>query len=551
MNSNSNDEHIKYYNEYTTQIETEITQNFCISRHLNSCNNMVDNARWTNATYKFGEPPLSMWGIISGLSLKREPYPSFENFNNNNVVYVSCLVRTWMTAIIEYLPYSNNNEITLIVSPFIKETDLSNKYYIGQSIDKGNMPIDIKTQIEKLKYFFSFLKLIKNYLDYFITENNLEENENNIFKQIHINTYKIFGINYFNKQKIIPNTIINIKFPIFENLQEQINYNTITLQYTESIDEFKELNNIENINPYSAKMNKEYNYELIGGYSRISDTNINNNRQYQYFKNILKSFLNQEKNNNNEQKDFEIFNEKNNLINDDILQEYKMLSIQQTKTKKTGIFNKKFPTINLYTQSFGKEGILLFINWIKNVINDNSEYIYVVAHSNIMQATLYDICNKYNKINNINKRNVNQCNPNLPTIVKQNVWEIIIEVDHNINTINSVKIRQGKNPPNSESKRFLIYNREKELSCGSNINNIKNYIKQSPQIHQQYQQTQQHQQTQKNSLWYKFKNMFIKNKGGGFNIKTYKKYKNININKKNKTHKKNKTYKKYKIYKKK
>jgi len=77
-----------------------LPQTFYVSRHLNSCNNMVDDVKWTNATYKFSEPPLSMWGVISGL----EPY-KINKFREMNRVYVSCLVRTWMTAIIEYLPY--------------------------------------------------------------------------------------------------------------------------------------------------------------------------------------------------------------------------------------------------------------------------------------------------------------------------------------------------------------------------------------------------------------------------------------------------------------
>ena len=71
-NSDESDEEIYDYKD-----EQNI-QTFYISRHLNSCNNMVDDIKWTNPTYKFSEPPLSMWGVISGLALQRELLGNFK-----------------------------------------------------------------------------------------------------------------------------------------------------------------------------------------------------------------------------------------------------------------------------------------------------------------------------------------------------------------------------------------------------------------------------------------------------------------------------------------
>ena len=73
------DEYPNYEAEYESDYNiNDDVQTFYVSRHLNSCNNMVDNIKWTNPTYKFSEPPLSMWGVISGLALQRELLGNFK-----------------------------------------------------------------------------------------------------------------------------------------------------------------------------------------------------------------------------------------------------------------------------------------------------------------------------------------------------------------------------------------------------------------------------------------------------------------------------------------
>lgn len=539
--------------------ETKVTQTFCISRHLNSCNNMVDSASWTNVLYKFEEPPLSLWGIISGLALQREPY-KINKFREINRVYVSCLVRTWMTAIIEYLPYCSNGEISLIVSPYIKEADISNKFYVGQSIDKGNMPIDVKSQIEKIKYFFLILKLVQKYIKIF---NNKNQN-NDKCKKIEENIDKILT----NKTKI------NIIFPPYETIknrkQVKINYK-IELIYNsknnelnvetylfEGNNKIKDTGIYDDTDPYSIGIRKENDLEIEINDELTGGSNLTN-KQQDYFNKILKKFLEQNENNSSDDKEIILSNDQNKKIN-----------IKKTKTKNSSYIGNK-PRINIYTKSFGKEAILLFIDWIRNMRNDKSEYIYVVAHSNIMQASLYNICSKLNNDVDVNKKNVDiNCKTNgLQNTIKQNIWEIIIEVNDGLSEnksnlyIKSVKIRQGQDKPKGSSKKELNYNREKELSCGNNINNIKKYIEETPnsQEMQNSFETQENKNNNKNQeivenpppqqstgLWNKFKGFFFKNKQGGHKFRTYKHH-NTNKKIKYKTCK-NKNLKKTKINKK-
>ena len=510
MNSSSEYEYEADYDD----LEQKNIQTFYISRHLNSCNNMVDNIKWTNPSYKFSEPPLSMWGVISGLALQREPLGNFQN-----KVYVSCLVRTWMTAIIEYLPHANlqrnkGKSINLVVSPYIKESDLSNKYYVGQTIDKGNMPVSVDEQIEKIKYFFSFLILIQKYLEMMELKSSMEEN-------IESYSSNILKIKNNLKQILLHKNEINIIFPSFKN-KKQVK---ISLEYDDFNKKLKSTIN-ELYDDYSyfdeIPKDKDFSLELQSDFDNIQeggDDNIN----YNYFENVLKAFLKQNLTNNPD-KEIELpLNSKKIKIN--------------STPKKSSYFNK-IPKLSAYTTSFGKESILLFIDWIKNVIRDEDEDIYIVAHSNIMQETLYNICGKI-KNTIIKKKNVNDCEQGLYDIVKkQNIWELILKVKNN-NFISSVNVRQGQEKPNEESEKALNYNKEKELSCGKNIENIERMIKRNEMTRQdkitkhkiivqqgikqpQPQPQSKLQQPENTGFFGKFKNFFTRGKGGRY--KRYKKY---------------------------
>lgn len=74
-------------------------------------------------------------------------------------VYVSTLIRTWMTATVLYVPeLTGHQKLTLIVSPFIKEKGFS----------KDNAPNDFKTQLDKFEIFLKYLYLNNSYFkDFF------------------------------------------------------------------------------------------------------------------------------------------------------------------------------------------------------------------------------------------------------------------------------------------------------------------------------------------------------------------------------------------------
>ena len=426
-------------------------------------------------------------------------------------MYVSCLVRTWMTAIIEYLPHTSIQRnkaklINLIVSPYIKEEDLSNKYYVGQTIDKGNMPISVDEQVEKIKYFFSFLVLIQKYVKQMkskTTSKNRQQSYNNNLIKIQTNLDKIL----LHKNKI------NIIFPSVKNKKEV----KISLEYDDSDKKLKStINEMYDDYSYFDKIpkDKDFSLELQQG----GDNDVN----YNYFESVLNSFLEQNISKSDEVIDVPLNSKK----------------IKINSISKKDIFNK-IPNVSAYTTSFGKESILLFIDWIKNVMRVEDEDIYVVAHSNIMQATLYNICGKI-KNTIIKKKNVDDCQVGLKDIVKkQNIWELILKVKDD-NLISSVEVRPGQEKPNKESEKALNYDKEKELSCGKNIENIEKMMKENKKIIEEpknknknkiiiqrgIKQPQSHkpelQQSKKTGFLDKFKNLFTRGKGGRYNKYTKK-----------------------------
>jgi len=530
-----------YEEEYEPDYDDDVLENsqtFYISRHLNSCNNMVDDAKWTNISYKFAEPPLSMWGIISGLALQRKLLGNFKN-----KVYVSCLVRTWMTAIIEYFPHTTSQVLDLIVSPYIKESDLSNTYYVGQTIDAGNMPESVAVQIEKIKYFFSFLRLMQQYFKRMKSQNSDEYRkksyDENILKiQMNLNEILKGG----NKINIIFPTFSTIKngkkiyidYKIYLNYDESIKNLVSVFELKENKNKITSTDSSYEVDPYFYKIKKNDDFTLSTESENEIQQGGDDDVNYNYFKSMLKTFL--EQNLTNDPDEVIDLNDK----------PFKPLKINK-KIKKSNYFNRS-SKVGIYTTSFGKESVLLFIDWIKNVIQDQDQNIYVVAHSNIMQATLYNICEKINNAI-IKKKNVNDCHEGLYNIVKkQNIWELIIKVNND--SITSVKVRQGQDKPDNNSKKVINYGREKGLSCGKDVNNIERMLsskqKQSEEVKhrpiivqgKKMQQSMIEPINQPKGLLGKFKHFFTKKQGGKYtfkkNITKRNKIKNI-FSRKNKT----------------
>ena len=209
--------------------------NFTITRHAHSCNNLKEGKSDSNTqflkriplagksiqgavkNYNFfdrtseHDPGLSFYGVLA--TLLKTSRISDDRYKSDTV-FVSCLVRTWMTAILLYLPNIGNDTLTLVISPFIKEkhkelgtiakqmvvaalgTKKSNPDTIRDSnnggyttIDGGNLPKDIGEQIIMLIHFFKNLSVLYRHLK------NKEEKEKKEgiveVSEVHITIYEL------------------------------------------------------------------------------------------------------------------------------------------------------------------------------------------------------------------------------------------------------------------------------------------------------------------------------------------------------------------------
>ena len=168
---------------------------------------------------------------------------------------------------------------------------------------------------------------------------------------------------------------------------------------------------------------------------------------------------------------------------------------------------------------------------------------------------------------------MDECESGLKNVVKnQNIWELILEVNDK-NVISEVLVRQGQETPSDISKKSLNYGKEKGLSCGNNMTNMKKIIKENEidikknnnnvlvrKGMKQYQSQIRGSQPEileskkeKIGFFGKLKNFFTRGKRGGKidkkrkketrkNINKYKK--NITSNKKRNRNRAKKTYKK-------
>lgn len=120
---------------------------YTFTRHGYSCANLLKSKK-SYQQHTDPDPSLTLYGILSIL----KTVPLRPN-NYNDHVFVSPLIRTWQTAILEYGTYGNT--LTLVVSPYIKE-----KHSYFKSLDVSNMPLPIAKQIGKMKEFLQALNVI-------------------------------------------------------------------------------------------------------------------------------------------------------------------------------------------------------------------------------------------------------------------------------------------------------------------------------------------------------------------------------------------------------
>jgi len=140
-----------------------------ITRHGFSISNLYKETGETFKQIQYKDPELSLYGILTALihSNKIRDNEKIYGFTTNpNKIYVSTLIRTWMTAICLYLPYftkekNENENFTLIISPYIKEVDKSKiALFLGLSLD--NTPNDFDIQIKNILIFLNYYYFHKN-----------------------------------------------------------------------------------------------------------------------------------------------------------------------------------------------------------------------------------------------------------------------------------------------------------------------------------------------------------------------------------------------------
>lgn len=154
--------------------------NITITRHAPSCNNIT-----SNPFAKVAEPAIIDKGIkdailigkslpwlnpegarkialaVESLDTEKPPLPSFPLEGADAVVFVSPLLRTWMTAT---CIMSRSTSLTLKVSRYLKEYDL------GISIDSGNLPATFDKQVTKFLDFLNYLQRDNFNLDSIIVQ---------------------------------------------------------------------------------------------------------------------------------------------------------------------------------------------------------------------------------------------------------------------------------------------------------------------------------------------------------------------------------------------
>ena len=124
---------------------------FQFTRHLLSCNNIIDNP----LNHHF-EPSGTIYGIITAILFSNEE-KNKEKYAFKHV-YVSNLLRTWITATLLYGangPNGPNDRLELYVCPYLKEEH--KEFKIG-AFKRGNYPEEISYTLIKFANFLTLLR---------------------------------------------------------------------------------------------------------------------------------------------------------------------------------------------------------------------------------------------------------------------------------------------------------------------------------------------------------------------------------------------------------
>jgi broad specificity phosphatase PhoE len=130
---------------------------YTFSRHGYSCANLLKSQK-SYQQFTDPDPSLTTYGI---LSILKTISPKPQHYTGK--VFVSSLIRTWQTAILEYGSYPE--PLTIIISPYIKEKHYENKvdiFNVLSSLDVSNIPLPLDQQIRKMKKFLEMLNSVQH-----------------------------------------------------------------------------------------------------------------------------------------------------------------------------------------------------------------------------------------------------------------------------------------------------------------------------------------------------------------------------------------------------
>ena len=210
---------------------------------------------------------LSLYGIITTINYSAEFAKKLKNINedfipkNNCVIIVSCLIRTWMTALCLYLPIIAENPVGVFGNQ-----DLRINLFIGEYIKEDgntpdNLPESINLQIKNITLFLKFLK-----------KHNLMSKvfEKNVIIRIDFN---IVPSNNSNKVKtVIIKKVNNSKQNQNKNLEYYSLWHSNTKNTTNYLKSIKNITsnkvNLENIRnnqtkEYPIKINNNNNFKIV------------------------------------------------------------------------------------------------------------------------------------------------------------------------------------------------------------------------------------------------------------------------------------------------
>lgn len=175
------------------------------TRHLASCNN-IESGKLFGKDF---EPSSTIYGIFKTIKFTEDPSNS-DSYKHNHV-YVSNLIRTWITAVLLYGTH-NSQELTLYISPFLKEKHFS----LGTlEVKRGNFPKEIKHTAKK---FEKFLLTLHDLCD----DSMLDEEQKSILDEVG------FSKDYYSK---LPEKIILVLPEKNDGSKQEIVFEKETIGY--------------------------------------------------------------------------------------------------------------------------------------------------------------------------------------------------------------------------------------------------------------------------------------------------------------------------------